>query len=589
MLLPLVVALAAYLRTGTFSEDESLSNAREGISRRVREGAAQPETALVYPRLPQRRVALAGILTLVFILLALIPVYRFGEGFSLKVTRAQAVRVADAYLRQHQLDPQSYRQVAWIRDNVDPIAVRYLLEHESVREADQTYRLATRLALWEVRYFRPLQKDEYHVFVDPASGQVFGYRVLLDDNAPGASLSPQQAQTLAAKYVEEQGYPLSGFDLQNSEAEKRKAREDYTLVWQAKAGDPRNVGDAHYRLEVDLAGDQVVGFARFFKLPEAWERARRSLSLVNSLLSLSGILLGSAFVAAGLVLLVLQIRSGRMAWRAAAKVGALILGLMVLSEFSQWPGLDRHYVTSIPLSTWRLYEAVSLIVFPLLAGLLCWVLAGLAASLYPEAWQLWRGSSRRVWRRDAAACMVLILAVAAGLNKLGELFSSRFHAFAPVDVGVFPDLFNTALPGAGYFFRAVGFSVVEICILGLAIYVVRGGWTRRAWWLWVGILVGLIALGPPGAHSVREFFAGWVLNFVPLAVGVAIVFWFFRNNLLAYFGAAFCLEVAQPLVSLFSTHASFYRENGLLLVVLAALFLAWLLLPNARAEVRNEP
>jgi hypothetical protein len=469
------------------------------------------------------------------------------------------------------------------------LAVRYLLEHKSLKESDQTYRLATRLAVFEVRYFRPLEKDEHLVFLDPTSGQVFGYRMLLDDNAPGASLSPEQAQTLAAKYVEEQGYRLSDFDLQSSEAEKRKARQDYTLVWQAKAGDPRNVADAHYRLEVDLAGNQVVSFARAFKLPEAWERARGSSSLVNSVLSFAGYLVGLSLVGAGVVLLVMQIRSGQMPWRPAAKVGALIVALMILSELNQWPGLDRQYVTSIPLSTWRLYIAVSLVVVPLLAGLLCWLLAGLAASLYPEAWQLLRGCARRVWRRDAAVCIVLVLAAGAGLNKLAALFASRFHAFAPVGTEVFPEMFNAALPGAGFFLHSLWWIVVFISGLGLAIYIIRFGWTKRAWWLWAGILLGLVGLGPAGAHSVREFFAGWVMSFVPLAIGAAIVFWFFRNNLLAYLGAAFCLQVAQPLVSLLSQQAAFYRSNGLLLAVLAFLFLVWLLLVGRESEARSEP
>jgi hypothetical protein len=413
--------------------------------------------------------------------------------------------------------------------------------------------------------------------------------MLLDDNAPGASLSPEQAQTLAAKYVEEQGYRLSDFDLQSSEAEKRKAREDYTLVWQAKAGDPRNVADAHYRLEVELAGDQVVSFARSFKLPEAWERARGSSSLVNSVLSFAGYLVGLALVGAGVFLLVMKIRSGQMPWRPAAKVGALIVALMILSELNEWPGLDRQYMTSIPLATWRLFMAVGLVVVPLLAGLLCWLLAGLAASLYPEAWQLLRGCARRVWRRDAAVCMVLVLAAGLGLDKLAALFASRFHAFAPVGTAVFPEMFNAALPGAGFFLRALEFSVVDICGLGLAIYVIRFGWTKRAWWLWAGILLGLVGMGSAGAHSVREFFAGWVVSFVPLAVAVAIVFWFFRNNLLAYLGAAFCLEVAQPLVSLLSQQAAFYRSNGLLLAVLAFLFLVWLLLVGGESEARSQP
>jgi membrane protease YdiL (CAAX protease family) len=589
MLVPLVVAGLAYWRAGTFSDGESLSNAREGISRPVRKEVTEPEAALVYHPLSQNRLALAGVLTLVFVLLALIPAYRFGQGLSLQVTRAQAVRAADAYLHQQHVDARRYHQVAWVHDNVDPLALRYLLERKSIKESDQIYRLATRLAVFEVRYFRPLEKEEHHVSLDLTTGQVFGYRTLLDDNAPGASLSPEQAQNLAAEFVEEQGYHLSDFDLQSSEAEKRKAREDYTLVWQAKAGDPRNVADAHYRLEVDVAGDQVVGFTRLFKLPEAWERAQRSSRLVNSVLSFAGILVGVALVGAGVVLLVIQIRSGRIAWRAAAKVGALILALMALAEFNQWPGLDRQYVTSLPLSTWRLFEVVSLIVVPLLAGLLCWLLVGLAASLFPQAWQLLRGSARRLWRRDAVVCIVLALAVQAGLDKLGALFTNRFHAFAPVDTEVFSAMFNAASPGVGFFLHGLGFSIVDICGLGLAIYVIRLAWTRRAWWLWAGILLALVGLGPAGAHSLREFFAGWVMSFVPLAVGAAIVFWFFRNNLLAYLSAAFCLEVAQPLLLSLSQQAGVYRWNGLLLAVLAFLVLAWLFLVGREGEVQSEP
>jgi hypothetical protein len=158
-----------------------------------------------------------------------------------------------------------------------------------------------------------------------------------------------------------------------------------------------------------------------------------------------------------------------------------------------------------------------------------------------------------------------------------------------VGIGVFPDLFNAALPGGGFFLRALVESVVFICGLGLAIFVIRFGWTKRAWWLWAGILLALVGLGPASAHSVREFFAGWVMSFVPLAVAVAIVFWFFRNNLLAYLAAAFCLQVAQPLVSLLSQQAAFYRSNGLLLAVLAFFFLVWLLLVGRESEARSQP
>jgi membrane protease YdiL (CAAX protease family) len=588
MLIPLIVALAAYLSTGTFSDEESLTNAREGVSRPVHEKVLEPGTSLVYVPLSRKRLIWAGALTLFFILLATIPVFRFGEGLSLHTTRPQAVSSADAWLRQHQVDPGSYRRVAWIHENVDSLAVRYLLEHKTIKETDQTYRLATRLALWQVRYFRPLEKAEHRVFVDPATGQVFGYRALLDEDTPGVSLSSVEAQELAAKYVESQGYHLSDFDLQNSEAEKRKAREDYTLVWQAKAADPRNVGDAHYRLEVDVAGNQVIGFVRSFKLPEAWERARSSSSLVNSLLGYAGISVGLVLIGVALFLLVKQIRSGQIPWRPAAMVGAVVMVVMALSEINQLPGADRQYATSEPLSAWHLTVAVSLFVVPLLSGLACWLLAGLAASFYPWVWHLFRRASRLVWRRDAAVCIILGLAAEAGLSNLGALFASRFHAVAPVSIGLFPDMFNAAWPGAGFFLRAVGLSVFYATGIALLIFIVRLGWSRRAWWLGVGILLVLISLGPASAHSAREFFAGWVVSFAPWAVAVAIAVWFFRDNVLAYFGAVFCAQVAGPMFSMFEQHAAFWRMNGLLLAALAALFLAWLFVAGLGTNARNE-
>jgi uncharacterized membrane protein len=120
-------------------------------------------------------------------------------------------------------------------------------------------------------------------------------------------------------------------------------------------------------------------------------------------------------------------------------------------------------------------------------------------------------------------------------------------------------------------------------------FVIRLGWRKRQWWLWAGIVLLLVRLGPAGAHSTPEFFASWVMSFIPLVVAVALVFWFFRDNILAYLGVIFCLQVAPPLISLLSQPVSFYRWNGLLLVGLAILVLAWMFLGGREGEVRSEP
>src|SRR5262249_24918023 len=160
------------------------------------------------------------------------------------VTRQGALRRADQFLTSQGVRYESYRRVAWIQPNVDAQALRYLLQRRSVQETDRLYRSATRLLLWHVRYFRPLQKGQYFVHIDASNGAVFGYSRVVDENAPGASISPDAARALAERVIAEHGYAIGGFELQESRSQQRKARTDYTLVWQAKPGDPRNVGEA---------------------------------------------------------------------------------------------------------------------------------------------------------------------------------------------------------------------------------------------------------------------------------------------------------------------------------------------------------
>ena len=583
MLIPLIVALAAYLKTGTFAEEETLLNAAEKAPEPLREEPAAAETPLAYQPLSQSRLILAGVLAVIFAAMAFIPVYRFGKGLSLHESPQDALRISDSFMRQKKIDPATYRHVVWINDNVDPFALHYLAERKSLAQADHIYRQATRLALWEVRYFRPLQKEEYQVFVDPVSGEVFGFHHALEDNAPGASLSVEQARALAEQAVREHGYRLEDFELQSSDATKRKAREDYTLVWQAKPGDPRNVGDAHYRLEVDIAGDQVVGFSRSFKLPEEWVRAQEGNSVVNNLLVTVLILTILVLVTAGLILFVNMVRSGKMPWKRSAKFGVLLAILGLLGTLNSLPLIYRSYDTSMPMTVWKLQVAVSVIVVPILEGLLAWLLIGSVAGLYPDAWKVFSAAARRVWRRDALAALVLSLAAVAGLARVEALLTSALHAYAPINDELFPMTFSTHWPAAGFFLSHLTRTLLYAALAGFAISIVRTGWKRRAWWLWVGLALVLVSLGPTHAHSLAEFGAGWVMDLLPLLVAALVVGFFLRDNILAYVMVLFSVQAAEALIDLFSQPSMFFLHNGVALALLAGAVLAWMLWTPAKS------
>src|SRR2546422_4307250 len=107
MLIPLVVALIDYWRSGTFTEEAPLTNASDLASRApaeeeeapvagtreasqpapLEQAAARLDTSVGYRALSVRRLVLAGVLTAAFIALALAPVYQFGDGVKLRSTR----------------------------------------------------------------------------------------------------------------------------------------------------------------------------------------------------------------------------------------------------------------------------------------------------------------------------------------------------------------------------------------------------------------------------------------------------------------------------------------------------------------------
>jgi len=581
MLIPLTVAVVAYLRTGTFADESELTNATEGTAHLPH--PQEPESALVeisYNPLSRGRLMLAAVLALVFAAIALIPVYRFGEGVKVKMTAEDALRAADSYLQGHGMDPAKYHHVVQLLDDVSALAVRYFVEHISVKQADQVYRSATQTLVWQIRYFRPLQIEEQHVFFDATNADFVDHRLVLDENAPGASLDSSQARSLAEKALIEHGYRLSDFDLQDWRAEKRKAREDYTFTWEAKPGDPRNVAEAKYRVQVDIASSDVISVSDRFKLPEDWERQQSQNGLANTVLGVMSVLFAIILVTQAIILFVVRLRSGGLPWRPAGGVAVLVTVLGLLSELNGYPSLERAYSTSIPLGTFWLQESAGLLLLPLISGLGAWILVTLAFSLFPEAQRLLRRSATRPWRRDAAVGVVLGLAMTAALHKANALLTSAMPRYFPPQTSLGPNYLETLSPAMGSLLSAMLGALLITAAIGVAIAILRLGWSRKAWWFWIGLIAVLAALGPAGAHSVREYFTAWAFGAVSLVLTVWIVATFLRNNPLAYLATVFCLMAVRPTEALLSQAAKPYVWNGVLVGSLSILILGWLLLPD---------
>src|SRR5262249_39547481 len=104
-------------------------------------------------------------------------------------------------------------------------------------------------------------------------------------------------------------------------------RRDAGFEWEARAGDPRNVGETRFRVAIEVDGDRVTEARVYWKTPEAYDRVREQSNAISIAVAISKIAAGPGRLVFALGLLVQGTREGMVRWRAALKVAvpALLL------------------------------------------------------------------------------------------------------------------------------------------------------------------------------------------------------------------------------------------------------------------------
>lgn len=265
-----------------------------------------------------------------------------------KVPRADALAVAKQFAAARGAQLGGYDSS--IVFDVDDTAKTYLEREVGPEQASRMMAGDVHIWYWQTRFFRPLQKEEFDVRVDPA-GAIVGYRHSLEETAPGARLERAAAQAIAESFLRDTLHAdLSRYDFLEAEANfaERPARRDWSFSWE-RAG--FRAKDAPYRLNVTLAGDQVSSYIEFLKIPEEWNRGYERLRSSNNVLEIIA-LIPYAFLVGGCFYVIVSLgRRGLLEWRTGLALGIFLTVLFFLMTMNQWP-LDRaEYDTNTPYSS----------------------------------------------------------------------------------------------------------------------------------------------------------------------------------------------------------------------------------------------
>jgi len=574
LLLPLLFALAAYLRHRRFASPEGLLN-RELRAVRLWQPAPPahvPERP--YRRLPTRRwvaaFALAGGLAGA---LHLLPAAGSPPTETVRLSAREARDRAREALEALGAPLDHLRLASWVEPRVGAASYRYGAEAEGAAAAWDVLTRSGGALAWSIRAFAPEQEEEWRVQLSADGGELIGFEHIIAEEEPRDSIPTEEARARAERFLLSRGYRLAEWTLIETREQPRPHRRDLVFTWEAR-GAGLILGDGATRTEIGVWGDQVGLWQRSFKVPESWMRDRSTRRPTDAArMILLGLLIVGALVH-GIRMLTRVAPALDLRWRIGLGIAGVVGGLQILGLALQWESLTAAYVTSEP---WQLFVTRTVLVRPVgefVVALLLGAGLVLLGTLHPTLWTALHVRNRRRYGRDAL--------LSGGLVALWMMVIARgdhiLRAWLP---GVAPRMDLLVPPGIEGRWAAVaalgsiGEGALTVALAaGLLLFLIRAGGRTRS----VGIMLlaaATVALLPATARTAGEVASTWLSYAMIAVVGLGLVRTILRDNVPAY--VVSCLVVGSGAVVRALLVSPVTRLDAIVVIAICALFLlgAW--------------
>jgi membrane protease YdiL (CAAX protease family) len=595
-LAPLAFSAFSYLTKGGFETGEDLLNRAEPIPDISLPGApSSSNAAATAPRYGALTAGTIGFLAVCFVVGGAFawrlrqPV--IGDYLRLSVDVKAGQARADEILRQRGLDPKSFHHVTVLVNTTDPVANEFLRQRGGIPRLNEIYATQVPGALWRVRYFRDSQPEEYSIILKP-DGSLHSIHHTLAETAPGSSLTKEEAQARAEKFLlEQKKIDLNQWTLVETNSDKRPHRIDHTLTWQQNAP-LDSIADsaldskthAYARLELSVLGEEVANYRTYIKIPDDWRRKQEELTLPRMILGYAlPVLFYLGLGLAALILFLKNLRSETVRsipWKRLGSwsIWGLLAYILVFFLGNRIPSFLNFYNTAIPFKTmlgglgvgFILGAALYFSTLALLFGI-AWYYASLAFG--EERIPSWTNMPP-VYYRDALWIGLGGGAALLGLNHLLQAASALWPTVHRAAEASFGQDFDAILPVAsilgGTLLRGLFYTGIVALLVSFVAAEIQPRWLRLSLFLLAALSLAGGDWGNPG-DLVKQVLAKAIL----LAVVIFGIRKVMRFNTLGCFLVIAGTSLLAGVSELLAQPDIFYRANGYAILVALFLLFVW--------------
>jgi membrane protease YdiL (CAAX protease family) len=362
-----------------------------------------------------------------------------------QVSRSEALDRARSFISQQGVSLSGYEST--IVFSVDDEAKTYLERTVGLEQANRLMSSSVSVWYWEVRFFRPQQKEEFQVRISPP-GNVIQFTHVIEEARAAARLDRDAAEQLAETYLHAlYGSSLDAYDFLPEEANstERPNRRDWTFTWQRRGfRAPDNPNGAPYQLQVTVQGDKIGGSDEFLKVPDAWKRDFDRLRSANNLIETIAIIPYMLLMGAAFWVIYDLSRRGLLNWSQALWIGVFFAALYLCMTMSDWPLTRAEYDTNSSYPAFAMGQIALAAVLSILQALLVSLAVAPGEPLY-RITQPSRVRLKMAWRLPGLRSKEFFIAGIVGLSLAAVhigyvvafyLVGKRFGVWAPQDLNV---------------------------------------------------------------------------------------------------------------------------------------------------------